>query len=80
MGCNNCLCETCANNVESLRKTSEEMKVACFACDECFHFDHDTEKKNNGHPECPLYQKTKYHINQQAKKNRRKIKLIKSAN
>lgn len=80
MACESCLCDTCANNLEGLHITAEEIQVECFVCDECFHFGHDAGKKSNRHQECPLYRKTKYHINQQAKKNRQKIKLIKSAN
>lgn len=80
MECDNCLCNTCANNLEGLYITAEEIQVECFACDECFHYDLDAGKKSNQHQECPFYRETKYHINQRARRNRRKIKLIKSAN
>lgn len=40
--CGRCLCNHCANNVETIDNCTGEAKEPCFVCDECRWYDGDT--------------------------------------
>ena len=43
--CGRCLCNHCANNVETIDNCTGEAKEPCFVCDECRWYDRDTRHK-----------------------------------
>lgn len=43
--CGRCLCNHCANNVETIDNCTGEAKEPCFVCDECRWYDGDTRHK-----------------------------------
>lgn len=70
--CGRCLCNHCANNVETIDNCTGEAKEPCFACDECRWYDGDTKHKDMWRQECGEYIVT----NEHAERLRRKLKLI----
>jgi hypothetical protein len=69
--CGGCLCNHCANNVDTVDRCTGEAKFACFNCEECYYYDH--KGKHNVKSECAQYIATEIY----AKKRRTKIKRIK---
>lgn len=70
--CGGCLCEHCANNVETTDNCIGEAKESCFVCDECRWFDGDTKCKDMWRQECESFIVT----NEEAERRRRKMRLI----
>lgn len=70
--CGRCLCNHCANNVETIDNCTGEAKEPCFVCDECRWYDGDTRHKDMWRQECGEYIVT----NEHAERLRRKLKLI----
>ena len=70
--CDGCLCDHCANNVETRDKCTGEMKEPCFACDECRWYDGDIKNKDMWRQQCGKYIVT----NEHAERRRRKFEII----
>ena len=70
--CVGCLCDHCANSVETIDNCTGEAKEACFVCDECRWYDGDTRYKDMWRQHCGAYIVT----NEHAERLRRKLKLI----
>lgn len=59
--CGRCLCNHCANNVETIDNCTGEAKEPCFSCDECRWYDGDTRHKDMWRQECGEYIVTNEH-------------------
>lgn len=72
--CANCLCNYCVNNAEELyRKVMpEEVKEACFNCDECYEYSGDCSCRRQIKEDCESFVISEYG----AKRNRTKLKLV----
>lgn len=71
--CAGCLCNHCANSVETIDNCTGEAKEPCFVCDECRWYDGDTKNPDKWKQECDEYIITE----EQAKRNRKKFKIVK---
>lgn len=65
--CGRCICDTCANSVESNYhyRTLGEMDEPCFTCDECRHYDGDWHKRSQWREQCErfkLQQKRRFRV------------------
>ena len=79
--CNKCLCNTCVHNCEcDYTKITEEEKSdddTCWNCDECYFYGGDPELSQNIVKfECDKYKKMKYYIELDAKKQRKKLRIV----
>lgn len=70
--CGGCICNHCANNVETIDNCTREMKEPCFTCDECRCYDGDMKKRDKWRQECSEYIVTEEH----AKRRRKRFKII----
>ena len=71
--CGGCICNLCANNLYSEDKTAGEAKIFCDACEWCRWYDGDTKNPDKWKQECDEYIITE----EQAKRNRKKFKIVK---
>ena len=71
--CGGCICNHCANSVETIDNCTGEAKEPCFVCDECRGYDGDTKNPDKWKQECDEYIITE----EQAKRNRKKFKIVK---
>lgn len=71
--CTNCLCNYCANNVESINIKQGEMIEPCFDCDYCRHFSGEMELCSMEKENCNRFEISDY----AAKRKRDKFKIIK---
>lgn len=83
--CNRCLCSKCNKNCEThISHMSEEecllQKEPCWNCDECYFYgmDDETLSKNIVKFECNKFEMTKYFMDLNAKKQRKRFKTINS--
>lgn len=79
--CSKCLCNTCVHNCEcDYTKITEEEKSdddTCWNCDECYFYGGDTKLSQNIVKfECDKYKKMKYYIELDAKKQRKKLGIV----
>ena len=70
--CCGCICNHCANSVETIDNCTGEAKEPCFVCDECRRYDGDTKNPDKWKQECDEYVITE----EQAKRNRKKFKIV----
>lgn len=70
--CGGCICNHCANNVETTDHCTGEAQEPCFICDECRWFDGETSRKDMWRQQCSDYIVTEEH----AKRTRRRFKII----
>lgn len=71
--CGGCICNHCANSVETIDNCTGEAKEHCFVCDECRWYGGDTKNLDKWKQECDEYIITE----EQAKRNRKKFKIVK---
>lgn len=71
--CADCLCNHCANNVETGDSCTGEAKIFCFFCDECKWFDGNPSNKDMRRWKCEQFVITQ----QQAERLRKKIRRVK---
>ncbi len=71
--CAGCLCNHCANSVETIDNCTGEAKEPCFVCDECRWYDGNLKNKDMRCKQCENYIVT----NEHAERLRKKIKVIK---
>ena len=71
--CGGCICNHCANSVETTDNCTGEAKEPCFVCDECRWYGGDTKNPDKWKQECDEYIITE----EQAKRNRKKFKIVK---
>lgn len=71
--CGSCICEHCANNVETADRCTGEAKRFCFYCDECMYYDGKPSNGNMKRWECEDFIVTEEH----AKRRRKRIRLVK---
>ena len=83
--CTECLCSKCIKNCEFhvSNTTIEEartIKEPCWNCDECYFYsmDDETLNKNIVRFECNEFKMSKYYIDLNARKQRKKFKIINS--
>lgn len=74
--CVNCLCQYCANNVEEVwhNVKPEEQQIPCFNCDECRTYAGEMRYKEQDKKDCGDFVLSDYG----AKRNRKKIRIVKS--
>ena len=69
----NCLCKSCANDVDNRWAKANECVQPCTHCeDECFEYAHDLHKRTAKVTECRNYRITEHH----AACNRKKMKIV----
>ena len=71
--CGGCICNHCANNVETIDNCTGEAKEPCFACECCRWYEGDTRSKDMWKQKCESYIVT----NQHAEYLRKRIKVVK---
>ena len=83
--CYRCLCSKCMKNCEInvSNTTIEEARTLdepCWNCDECYFYgmDDETLNKNIVRFECNEFKMSKYYIDLNARKERKKFKIIKT--
>lgn len=69
MSCYGCICNHCANNVDS-DHLPDEIEYFCYNCDDCDAFERWTDN-------CLMNKETKLHIERQAQKRRKMMHLVK---
>ena len=76
--CSKCLCQFCAYNCElhPMYTTPREVDHCCFTCDECKHYDGDTQKRSQWRTECPKYREAAKRAEHRANIARSKLTVV----
>lgn len=71
--CAGCICNHCANSVETIDNCTGEAKESCFICDECKWYDGDIHRESKWKQQCRNFIVTEEHV----KRLRKKIRMVK---